>query len=41
MSDEGGHHNAIHYYGVWPAIAGFALGGGLMWILFALADRFS
>lgn len=41
MSEEGGHHNPVHYYGAWPARVGLLLGGGLMWLLFALADPFS
>lgn len=28
-------------YGIWPTIAGFALGGGLTWFMFAVADGFS
>jgi hypothetical protein len=41
MSEEGGRHDPVHYYGVWSWIGGFAIGGGLIWIMFAFADGFS
>ncbi|MEM7498323.1 MAG: hypothetical protein AAF371_10070 [Pseudomonadota bacterium] len=41
MSEEGGRQDPINHYGPWAAIAGYALAGGLIWILFAFADQFS
>ena len=28
-------------YGVWPTIAGVLFAGGLIWLMFALADGFA
>lgn len=41
MNEEGGRHDPIHYYGAWSWIAGLAMAGGLIWIMFAFADGFS
>lgn len=41
MNEEGGRQDPVKYYGAWSWIGGFAMGGGLIWIMFAFADGFS
>ena len=41
MDEEGGRHDPVTYYGPWAWIAGLALGGGIIWMMFALADGFN
>ena len=41
MDDEGGRYDPVGYYGPWTWIAGLALGGGITWLMFHLADGFA
>jgi hypothetical protein len=41
MDEEGGRHDPVKFYGIWSWVGGFAIGGGLIWIMFAFADGFS
>lgn len=34
-------HEISNYYGVWPTVLGVLAGGGLIWLMFALADGFA
>lgn len=43
MHSEDGDEDVQHisnYYGLMPGIVGLLFGGGLIWLMFALADGF-
>jgi len=40
MAEESGRHDPVKYYGPWAWIAGMILGGGIIYLMFALADGF-
>ncbi|MEM6441693.1 MAG: hypothetical protein AAF763_18620 [Pseudomonadota bacterium] len=40
MSEEGGRHDPVRYYGAWTWIVGYAAAALIMWIMFALAQGF-
>ena len=41
MSEEGGRHDPVHYYGPLTWIVGFVIAGGTVWFMFAFAKGFA
>ncbi|MEO1492763.1 MAG: hypothetical protein AAFV19_11475 [Pseudomonadota bacterium] len=41
IGDDEDGRNISETYGIWPAIIGLVLAGGLIWFMFALADGFA
>ena len=41
MSEGGGRHDPVRYYGPWTWIVGLLAGAFVIWMMFALADGFA